>query len=223
MVFLTDGGGEHRIEETRKSLRALGLLDKATFLPHTEQSFYNALLDLDILFFAKVAGEIRAILKDWKPEQIICDAVEFYNPVHDMTLPIVCAADDENYEGVFEMPLIYQKTGEKEAYGVQTVPDNVIDRVTISLTQEESDLKVNALQDIYTILRDTLGRVLLASPDALKQETLVPAQSPIRWPDPGRLLRYEQRAAHLMKKGEIRSEITHAYHFLPIVSELLGE
>lgn len=222
VIFLTDGGGEHRIEESRKGLLSVGLLDNATFLPHTEQSFYDALLELDVIFFAKVAAEVRAILKDWKPEQILCDAVEFYNPVHDMTLPIVSLADDGPWSGIFEVPLIYQKPGQQEAYGVQTAPASQTDRIEIQLSEEECSLKTSALKTIYTILRDTLGRILLASPNALKTETLLPAKTPIRWPDPGRVLRYEQRAAKLIQKGEIRSEITHTFHFLPLVSQLLG-
>lgn len=221
IIFLTDGGGEHRIAESRKGLAYVGLQDLATFLPHTEKSFYNALLELDTLFFAKVASEVSAILKDWKPEQILCDAVEFYNPVHDMALPIVAAADDGPWSGIFEIPLVYQKSGPVEAYGVQTAPDG-LKRIELLLSEEESALKIHALQNIYTILRDTLGPVLLASPDALKKETLLPAKTPVRQPDHGRVLRYEHRAAHLMKKGEIVSEITHTFHFLPVVSDLLS-
>lgn len=221
MVFLTDGGGEHRVEETRKGLRSIGIDSQACFLSHPEQSFYDALLHLDTDFFHKVSLELRMVLKSAKPEQILCDAVEFYNPVHDMTLAIVGAADDAPWESTFEVPLLYQKPGEKESYGVQTVPDGA-DRIEIPLSEEETALKKGALENIYTILRDTLGQVILSSPDALKKETLFPASSPLRAPDPGRFLRYERRAATLMAEGKVKSEITHTYHFLPIVSELLG-
>lgn len=221
LIFLTDGGGEHRINETRKGLASIGLLDHAIFLPHTEQSFYDALLDLDSAFFEKVSAEVRAIFRSWVPEQILCDAVEFYNPVHDMTLPIVGAADDGPWGGIFEVPLLYQKPGPKESYGVQTAPE--ADRIELKLSNDESDLKASALKNIYTILRDTLGSLILSSPSALKTETLLPAKTPLRSPDPERVLRYERRAAALMQKGDIRSEITHTFHFLPIVSDLLGD
>lgn len=220
LVFLTDGGGEHRVNETRNSLKELGLESKAIYLPNTEKDFYNALLHLDTIYFAKVAANLRAILNEQKPEQILCDAVEFYNPVHDMSLPILLAAEDAGLNGVFEVPLLYQKPGPEEIYGVQTVPDYERNRIEIELTPEESSLKERALSNIYTILRDSLGTLLLSSPEALKKETIVPAKSPLRAPDPGRVLRYEHRAAALMKKGQIPSEITHSYHYLPVVSDI---
>lgn len=221
IIFLTDGGGDHRVEETRKGLRSIDLEGNAVFLPHTEQSFYDALLHVDSDFFHKVALEIRMVLKSAKPEQILCDAVEFYNPVHDITLALVGNADDAPWQGTFEVPLLFQKPGEKESYGVQTVPAGT-PCTQFSLSEEEKALKKDALQNTYTILRDTLGKVILGSPNALSTETIFPASSPLRTPDPGRVLRYERRAAALKIQGKIESEITHAFHFLPIVSELLG-
>lgn len=222
-IFLTDGGGEHRINETRNSLREIGLESEAIFLPYTEQSFYDALLDLDIVYFAKVAANLRAILVEQKPEQILCDAVEFYNPVHDMSLPILMAADGAGLTGIFEVPLLYQKPGPEEAYGVQTVPDSEKDRIEILLTEEESALKERALNNTYTILKKTLGSLLLSAPEALRKETLIAAKNPLRNPDPGRALRYERRAAELMKNGKIPSEITHAFHYLPIVADITSQ
>jgi hypothetical protein len=221
LVFLTDGGGEQREEETRKGLKSIGLGSHACFLSHPEQSFYDALLNLDTDFFHKVALELRMALKSTKPEQILCDAVEFYNPVHDLTLAIVGAADDAPWQGTFEVPLLYQIPGEKESYGVQTVPP-AAPKIMFPLSKEETELKTDALQNTYTILRDTMGKVILSSPNALTQETIFCASSPLRMPDPGRVLRYEQRAAALKAEGKVQSEITHTYHFLPVVSELLG-
>ncbi len=220
-VFLTDGGGPHRVEETRKGLRLAGLEAGATFLPHTEQSFYDALLQLDVEFLKKVVEQLREVFRREKPEQILCDAVEFYNPVHDLTLAIVGAADDAPWQGTFEVPLVYQKPGLPESYGVQTAPD-AFGRIEMGLTEHERELKKSALQGTYTILRDTLGALILASPRASQRETLLPAKTPIRFPDAGRVLRYEKRAASLKREGKVDSEITHAFHYLPLVSALLG-
>lgn len=221
IIFLTDGGGEQRIRETKKGLASIGLDGQAVYLMHPEQAFYDALLHLDTGFFHKVVLELRLLLKGSKPEQILCDAVEFYNPVHDLTLALVGTADDAPWAGTFEVPLVYQKPGEKESYGIQTVPP-AADRIEFLLTEEETKLKISALEETYTILRDTLGKVILASPHALNTETIFRASSPLRMPDAGRVLRYERRAAALRAEGKVKSEITHSFHFLPIVSELLG-
>lgn len=222
LIFLTDGGGKHRVNETRKGLESIGLLDKAFFLNHTEESFYEALLRMDYGFFFKVASEVRDTLEVLESEQVLCDAIEFYNPVHDMTLPILSSALNGSWDGVFEIPLIYQKDGPKEEYGVQTVPDSKTDKLEFELTEEESLSKKNALQNIYTILRDTLGTILLASPAALKKETIFPASTPLRWPTEGYSLRYNRRAAELKSAGKVRDKITHEVHFTTVVSHLTG-
>jgi hypothetical protein len=222
LAFLTDGGGQHRVNETRKALESIGLGDRAIFLPYTEKSFYDALARADAGFFYGVASEIRTVISSDKPDQILCDAVEYYNPVHDMSLPIVYSANDLDIEKIFEVPLIYQKSGDTESYGIQCAPESQIDKVEVALSKEESASKREALEKTYTILRDTLGKVLLASPRALEVETIFPASSPLRWPDKDRVLRYERRARELMARGEIPVEITHAYHFLLIVSQLTG-
>lgn len=220
IIFLTDGGGKAREEETRKGLRSIGLLENAIFLSHPEQAFYDALLLLNTDYFHQIAFQVRNLLSQTKPEQIICDAVEFYNPVHDLTLAIVGSADDAPWSGTYEIPLLYQKPKGKDSFGVQTVPDG-LPRQEFALTAEETELKVRALQETYTILKQTLGPLLLSSPAALKTETLFPASTPLRWPDPGRFLRYEHRAATLKAEGKVESEITHSFHFLPVVAQLL--
>lgn len=220
IIFLTDGGGKAREDQTRKGLRSIGLLDNAIFLSHPEQAFYDGLLHVNSDYFHNVAHQVRSLLKNTKPEQILCDAVEFYNPVHDLTLAIVGSADDAPWAGIYEVPLLYQKPQGKENYGVQTVPDGQ-PRQEFTLSAEETELKTSALRETYTILMKTLGPLLLSSPNALKTETLFPASTPLRWPDPGRLLRYERRAAALKAEGKVESEITHSFHFLPVVAQLL--
>jgi len=222
VVFLTDGGGEQRVKESRGGLRMIGLEDRAVFLDHTEQSFYDALLALDVGFLRKVALEVRSILRTELPEQILTDAVEYYNPVHDLSLAIVGAADDADWGGIFEVPLLYQKPGADTIFGVQTAPKGC-PRTEVALTPWEQVLKKDALQKNYTILRDTLGALLLGASSAIQKETLLPASSPVRMPDEDRVLRYEHRAAALKKEGKVESEITHSYHFLPICRDLLGQ
>lgn len=222
LVFLTDGGGEHRVEETRKGLRSIGLLDQAVFLNHSEESFYNALLRMDASFFGQVASQVGDIIRARKPYQILCDAVEFYNPVHDMTLAILSNVIEPSEIGIYEVPLLYQKPGVKGEFGVQTVPDSQTDRIECDLTAAETASKKNALETIYTILRDTLGAVLLSSPMALKKETVFPASSPLRWPDAGRVLRYDRRAGELKAAGKVKDVISHEPHYITVVSHLLS-
>jgi len=123
LVYLTDGGGQPRVEETRRGLESIGLLEHAHFLGHPEKSFYDALLARDSALYEEVASQVCTCFQALKPEQVFCDAIEFYNPVHDISLPIVRAAlDGQVGASVFEVPLVYQKAGEGESYVVQRMP-----------------------------------------------------------------------------------------------------
>jgi hypothetical protein len=219
LLYLTDGGGEERVKETRNGLARLGLLDQATFLPYSEQSFYDALLSRDVLFFSEVRDAIRSRYRAVLPEQITCDAVEFYNPVHDIALPLVISAVG-GQRNVFEAPLIYQR--EDGNFGVQIAPPELRDgQSEMKLTDEEALQKRKALEEDYHILRYTLGHVLLRASHAFIQEVVLPASSPLASPA-GRVVRYDLRAKKLKSEGKVAREITREGHYLPLARQFLG-
>lgn len=228
LVFLTDGGGEERISQTKRGLDRLDLTRRASFLPHTEQSFYDAIRTRDHSLFWQVAGEVASLIQAVKPDQILCDAVEFYNPVHDIALPVTLAAItyawtiyDAARSPVYEVPLIYETPAGQ--YRVQSAPPEFSsERTVIELTAPECAAKKEAFQTVYSILRDTLGPVLRADPTTIGREHFFTAQSPLRLPGPDCLLRYEHRARTLKQAGKIETEITHEHHFLPVVRGILG-
>jgi len=52
--------------------------------------------------------------------------VEFYNPVHDITFPLVLAANDNNRANeIYEVPLVYQTLDSNENYAIQRAPANL--------------------------------------------------------------------------------------------------
>jgi len=95
LVILTDGGGEPRPGETRAALETVGLREQVIFFDFSEGDFYRALLDNDLEYFRNVIARLRKEIEKFAPEQVICDAVEFYNPVHDLSLPILRARTRE--------------------------------------------------------------------------------------------------------------------------------
>lgn len=211
-VFLTDGGGKRRVKETQMGLESIGLLDRAIFLDHSEASFYEAILRKDARFFLEVAREVREVHSRVDPDQVICDAVECYNPVHDMTLPIVERARYGDLECVFETPLIFQKTDPGEVYAVQSVPAGCRSTFTIGLSAEERESKLRGLNEIYSILRETLGALLLGAKHALEREVLMAAGNPLRAPAPDVALRYERRASELRSLGKVEEEIRREHY-----------
>lgn len=51
LIYLTDGGGQHRVNETKAVLSKIGLSESAVFLNRREDTFYKAILNLDCEYF----------------------------------------------------------------------------------------------------------------------------------------------------------------------------
>jgi hypothetical protein len=226
IVIITDGGSASRVQQSRDGLASIGMLDRATYLNYAEESFYAALLDQNLGHFAAVVDRLRSLIARYRPEQVFCDAIEFYNPVHDISLPIVRAAIGQASEvTLYEVPLVYQKVAAGEAYEIQRVPPPLAAvRVTHTLSPLEVDRKAAALDQIYTSLHDQAGPILRGlSRDHLGLEEMASATEGLPSPaSTGRALRYEWRARRLLQQGTIRRAITLHEHFVPIATRLMA-
>lgn len=225
ILFLTDGGGEERVAQTRQGLESIGLLENAEFLNHREDALYDALLDGSSTFYNELSGQVRQAVERVQPEEVWCDAVEFYNPVHDIALPVVRAAlNGAGETELYEVPLVYQREVEGEQYQVQRFPDEQGRRQErLELEERELASKRNAREKIYTLLRDQMGPVICDLPDShLGVEVRGQAEADLPTPGGGRVLRYEWRGDLLHQRGEIERVIRYADHYRPVVSSLLA-
>jgi hypothetical protein len=224
LVYLTDGGGEDRVEQTRQGLRRIGLLDRAHFLGYTEQSFYDALLDADSLFYEGVATRLRGILDSLRPAQVLCDAVEYYNPVHDLSLPIVRSALRGLPEtSLFEIPLVYETAASTETYEVQRpAASRSGQAIEFAIDDTELEAKVSARDEVYSILTAQLPLIHKVPRTHLSREVILNARPTVDRPEASQVLRYERRAKLLLERGEIERMITYGDHYLPVASSLLA-
>jgi hypothetical protein len=224
IVIITDGGSEERIRQSRAGLDSIGL--EATYLNFAENDFYVALLRRDVSFFETVAECLRAQIAAANPHQIFCDAMEFYNPVHDITLPLVLrAAAVAPQATLFEVPLVYQTLAAGEHYEIQRIPAaSAPCRFRYHLAAEELRAKIRAREEIYLSLRDQAGPEFSAvTAEHLAIEEIARAGNPFVSPRAtGRELRYEWRARFLKEVGIIDEIITRTGHFIPIAQSLLA-
>ena len=224
IIFLTDGGGEERVQETKVGLSSYLPSQNLHFLARPEQSLYDALVNHDRDFYQDLAREVRDIVRAIRPSEIYCDAIEFYNPVHDMALPVVRSALEGGRDGqVFEVPLIYQEKSEPASYALQKVPPSLAHlSASITLTKAELDRKVAALRKgTYQALFRQLGPLILEAIDACpEEEQFLQARSSGPTPSPEQVLRYDIRGRALRAKGEVREAITYLEHYVPMFVSL---
>jgi hypothetical protein len=217
LLFLTDGGGEERENESRRALASIGLLDRARFLGCTEQKLYEALLFTDRRTFQWLVDSVRDELIACDARQVFCESIELYNPLHDITLPIVRAAaaglSDQRDVEIIEFALIAQEPAPPERYRVQRFP---ADRAPSSIALDAVELanKLAVRDRCYLSLRRTTGAVIDALPDQHSAtEQFARALHELPAPNVDHALRYEWRGRLLKERGEVDRVITFAEHF----------
>lgn len=224
LIFLTDGGGPDRVEQTRQGLARVGREDRATFLNHREVDFYEGVLRRDDGYFAGVAAEVRSILDEERPSTVFADSIEFYNPVHDLAVPILHRSLREVPDcQLFEVPLVAQVN--RSDYIVQRFPKaDTSSLYSYRLSERELEEKVHARNEVYGLLRDQFGSTLQnLTPEYLGEEyaRVVPLGE-MRWWDDRYVLRYDRRGQELFAEGEVSEAITYGDHFVPLVTNLLA-
>jgi hypothetical protein len=222
LLFLTDGGGRQRVDESRRALASIGVLDRAKFLDWREQTLYDALLTVDVDLFRQLVEEVRAELLALAPQQVLCESIELYNPLHDTTLPIVRAAASGLPDlEIIEFPLIAQEPAADERYRLQRFP---ADRVSTAITLDATELdhKLRVREHEYQSLRRTTASVAEVSRECAGTEVFALATETLPTPGRDHVLRYEWRARLLQERGEVDRVITFADHFVPLVTALYG-
>ena len=221
IVFLTDGGSEERINESKAGLKRVGLEKKAHFLRRTEASFYQAILRKDTTFFTGIANELLDYILIHDPVQIITDAVEFYNPVHDISLPIVQKAVGESERPIYEVPLVYERRETPDSYVLQDAPrEGSSERVEVILDVEETELKTVAYLGDYGIIRNTMGPLVAANPQVLRREVLVRARPQDSPAFAQYARRYDRRGKEGVLTGTYEKAILSDVHYAETVAGL---
>jgi len=222
LVYLTDGGPPQRVAATKAGLERIDLLDNAVFLNRREDALYQALVERDVPFWQGLAEEVATTIVDAAPDRIAADAIEYYNPVHDMCLPVVMAAARASGSPapVYEIPLIRQRRDDRGFSLQSAVAGN---SEAIRLTDAEWDMKWNTWTEVHGGQLYSLGDLIAAAGrPGLENEAIHPARDPLRAPEPGEHLRYEERGKILAERGEVREVITLGGHVNPVIRSLLG-
>lgn len=92
---LTDGSGSSsvpRLEATAELLRDAGARPGAIFGRLSDREAYAMILEGNVALLLSIVTELAAVLQTQRPATIVSDAVEGYNPVHDLCRLVAGAA-----------------------------------------------------------------------------------------------------------------------------------
>ncbi len=95
VFILTDGSGparKSRLHRTTSILSSLGVRNGSVYGRFTDRDLYSAILAHQVGLFVGIAAELAEALVRDRIEYVVGDAIEGYNPVHDICRLIINAA-----------------------------------------------------------------------------------------------------------------------------------
>ncbi|TPJ43511.1 hypothetical protein FJ492_16500 [Mesorhizobium sp. B2-5-4] len=166
VYLLTDGSGgrnQARTKFSREAVDAAGATAGAIFGEIPDSAWYKALLTTDGGFFADVLRQIRLDLMEFQDVQVVSDAVDGYNPIHDLA----CA-----FGNALNGRLHGARPGHKHlcSAAVPNVPGLV--EVEVQLDSAARARKIAAVK-AYTPLADEARQILDRDPQCFDRELLI--------------------------------------------------
>ncbi|TPL51885.1 hypothetical protein FJ957_07435 [Mesorhizobium sp. B2-4-6] len=212
VYLLTDGSGGRqsaRTEYSRQIVEASGGTPGSVFGEITDAAWYSALLAGDQTFFLDIFARISADIDSAEEVQVVSDAIDGYNPVHDLAFVFGSAVN-----------MLLQKTRKGHpqlcSAAVPNVPGTV--QLEIKLDRTAQARKKAAIED-YIPLADEARLILARDPDCLHRERLI-AQQP-DWT--AQTPEWERIGQDRVSKGIYDRCITYKDNVQPIVRLLMSQ
>lgn len=199
VFVLTDGSGRSgkpRIDSTRAVLAATGCAEGSVMGRFTDAEVYRAIMKGDVRGIAEVMRELRSALAGF--QTIVFDAMELYNPTHDLCHVMA--------------RLAAPAAAEQFSYAVVEAPG---EGITLNLDDDAFARKMTMArryEDLATDIDELTSKIGL---DALRREVFFPPSQPDE-----RKPYYETRGEEQVRAGKYRSVLRYREHFLPFVQAL---
>lgn len=218
LVFITtDGSGASGIARTAKSadtLRAAGCRSGAVFGRFTDVNMYDFILHNDVERVVSMTGEIAGSLADAGVESAVADAVEFYNPVHDLSRVILSLAIER----------VRQMTGreiEQFEFAVVNSPEaRAPNDVVVNLDEAAWQRKIDAAFRYTELQGETDKQFRANGTAAFRTERLHVVDPSAAFPEPDDVPYYEVRGEEQVRSGRYAQVLRHRPHFREFVEEL---
>lgn len=224
VAVLTDGSGHGsrgRLDLSLDVFRAATATPSALFGATTDREFYGAILRQDVAFFLRLSDALAEILIEHRIECVAGDAIEGYNPTHDLCRLLIdravrIAFAEGSLVGNYEFGLVGHPK-----------PDNLpSDHLRIDLSSSDTKLKLAEIRRYATGAGGTLfaeveDMMQKYGKAAVGQEFLMPA-------DAGSQLVcfeknkpfYEAHGEKQVAAGYYRHVIRYHEHVVPIARAL---
>lgn len=212
LFLLTDGsgGGAARTEYSRACALRAGAVPGAVFGLAPDSCWYDAVLSGDLSLFRDVVDAVVETAHAQQSPLLVSDAVDGYNPMHDLCEAIVAAATARLAD-----------RGVRTTHLVSRAIAGLGEPPVVEVCVEGDDLrrKREAIE-AYSPIAEEAARVLHDEPEALKYERLL--QPNFDWSDAW-APDWERIGAERVAAGKYARRINYLRHVRPIARALLDD
>ncbi|ODT07698.1 MAG: hypothetical protein ABS58_05955 [Mesorhizobium sp. SCN 65-20] len=211
VCLLTDGSGgsaASRTDYSRRAVAAAGAEVGPVFGPMSDKAWYEAILAQDSEPFRRVVDAVVAAARGASSVTVIADAVDGYNPVHDLTSAVGAAV-------AARLRASHRKVISLVSAAVPGVAGRA--RREILLDTPARERKAAAIH-AYAPLAEEARRIFDEAPESFGKETLL--EQDFGWPDDFEP-HWEKFARERVATGRYLTPITYRDHVLPMARAIL--
>lgn len=222
VCVMTDGSGsgsEGRLDSTTRLLRHAGSTAGSIYGRMSDRAIYDALIEHHHMLFVRLADELTEILLQRRADCVVGDAIEGYNPTHDLCRMVLNAAVRMANDGrdtriaSFDYLLIGSP---------MECPDHLRDAAwVLELDDEALARKLDAARSYPELAGEVDAALSRFGPDRFRVECLRPCDPEDRYGwDPQEVPFYERYGEQKVAAGVYRQVIRFREHVRPIADAL---
>jgi hypothetical protein len=215
VFVLTDGSGGRatsRIDDSRELLGAIGASPAPQFGDLTDREAYALLMHRDVQHLQRLVGDLADALNRLAPRVVAGDALEGFNPVHDLCRVLIDSACEL---------LDITDPRRNLAFSLTGAPVPTPESVTVRLDDAALARKIAAAR-AYTAIEDDVQRMIDAAGgiDAFGVEVLQP-QRGRQWRPAAFPPHYETVGRRRVQEGVYRDALT--YDHFRAAADVIGD
>lgn len=221
VFVITDGSGrsgQSRLRSTTKILDQVSASKGSFYGRLTDGESYAAILNRDFGPFVTLTRELAHHLVDQQVDYVAGDALEGYNPTHDICRLVIDAA-------VKMANRVAERTVENFDFPLTGPPNNLsgqprIGSISLQLDSKAFERKMTAARS-YAELDSEVSLAINQNPlEAFRVECLRPANNHQTMLEPNDKPYYEQHGEKQVAGGHYTEVIRYREHFLPLAEAL---
>ena len=221
VCVLTDGSGHHgssRIATTGRILNDAGAPAGPIYGSLTDRALYKALIHHDLALFQRLANALADALVDGDIDLVACDAIEGYNPAHDICRHVVDAArvraSLRSGRPIAGYDFLLVGRPDAEAPVADASP------IRLRLDDAALDRKIAAARSYAELAAEVDAAIGTHGPEAFRTECLRPIGPVDLTAATGGQPYYEQHGARRVEGGQYAEVIRFADHLRPVAVAL---